>query len=82
MHDLARRTRLGVSHSIASGRLSPLEQVPGVRQLARNARGAALTEVARLFRDYAGEDPQRLMRPDERSTPAASFAGDFKFLRP
>jgi DNA-binding transcriptional LysR family regulator len=45
--------RLGVSKSIVSRRLVRLEEDLGVQLVARNSRGAGLTEAGITFREYA-----------------------------
>lgn len=47
--------RLGVSKSIVSRRLLRLEDELGIQLLARNTRGATLTEAGVTFREYAAQ---------------------------
>lgn len=74
--------RLGVSKSIVSRRLAGLEQDLGVQLLARDTRGAALTEAGATFRDYAARVVAEIDTARETILPAGALQGRFRVAAP
>lgn len=74
--------RLGVSKSIVSRRLLRLETELGVQLLARNTRGAALTEAGITFRDYAARACAEIDVAKEWILPAGDLRGRLRIAAP
>ena len=74
--------RLGVSKSIVSRRLLRLEAELGVQLLARDTRGAALTEAGATFRDYAARVCAEIDVARETILPAGDLRGRFRVALP
>jgi DNA-binding transcriptional LysR family regulator len=68
--------RLGLSKSVVSRQLSRLEAALGVQLLARNTRGAALTDAGLTFREHA----RRVMAELDAAQEAISPDGDVRGL--
>lgn len=74
--------RLGVSKSIISRRLLRLETALGVQLLARNTRGAALTEAGVTFRDYAARICAEIDVARETILPTGDLCGRLRIAAP
>jgi DNA-binding transcriptional LysR family regulator len=74
--------RLGVSKSIVSRRLAQLERELGVQLLARNTRGAALTEAGVIFRDHAARVCAEIDAARETILPAGELRGRLRVAVP
>lgn len=74
--------RLGVSKSIVSRRLARLEADLGVQLLARNTRGAALTEAGATFRDHAARVAAEIDAARETILPAGDLRGRLRVAAP
>jgi DNA-binding transcriptional LysR family regulator len=74
--------RLGVSKSIVSRRLAQLEAELGVQLLARNTRGAALTEAGVTFRDHAARVCAEIDLAREMILPAGELRGRLRVTAP
>ncbi|MBY3081000.1 LysR family transcriptional regulator [Rhizobium laguerreae] len=74
--------RLGVSKSMVSRRLVRLEEELGVQLLARNTRGAALTEAGSTFRDYAARVCAEIDVAKETILPAGELRGRLRIAAP
>jgi DNA-binding transcriptional LysR family regulator len=74
--------RLGVSKSIVSRRLSRLEAELGIQLLARNTRGAALTEAGVTFRDHAARVCAEIDSARETILPAGDLRGRIRIAAP
>jgi DNA-binding transcriptional LysR family regulator len=74
--------RLGVSKSIVSRRLFRLETDLGVQLLARNTRGAALTEAGVTFRDHAARVCAEMDIARETILPAGDLRGRLRIAAP
>lgn len=74
--------RLGISKSIVSRRLMRLEAELGVQLLARNTRGAALTEAGTTFRDYAAKACAEIDIARETILPAGELRGRLRIAMP
>lgn len=74
--------RLGLSKSIVSRRLARLEAALGVQLLARNTRGAALTEAGATFRDHAARAGAELDAAREAIVPAGELRGRLRIAAP
>ena len=74
--------RLGVSKSIVSRRLSRLEAELGIQLLARNTRGAALTEAGVTFRDHAARVCAEIDTARETILPAGDLRGRIRIAAP
>lgn len=74
--------RLGVAKSIVSRRLLRLEADLGVQLLARNTRGAALTEAGATFRDYAARICAEIDAAREAILPAGDLRGRLRVSMP
>lgn len=74
--------RLGVSKSIVSRRLLRLEAALGVQLLARNTRGAALTEAGVTFRDHAARAIAEIEAARETILPAGDLRGRLRIAMP
>jgi DNA-binding transcriptional LysR family regulator len=74
--------RLGVSKSIVSRRLFRLEAELGVQLLARNTRGAALTEAGVTFRDHAARVSEEIETARETIKPAGDLTGRLRVAMP
>ncbi len=74
--------RLGISKSIVSRRLMRLETELGVQLLARNTRGAALTEAGTTFRDYAAKACAEIDIARETILPAGELRGRLRIAMP
>lgn len=74
--------RLGVSKSIVSRRLLRLEAELGVQLLARNTRGAALTEAGVTFRDHAARARAEIDAARETILPAGGLHGRLRVAMP
>ncbi|MFC4312340.1 LysR family transcriptional regulator [Steroidobacter flavus] len=74
--------RLGVSKSIVSRRLAQLEEELGVQLLARNTRGAALTEAGVTFRDHAAKACAEIDLAKEAILPAGDLRGSLRVAVP
>lgn len=74
--------RLGVAKSIVSRRLLRLEADLGVRLLARNTRGATLTEAGAAFRDYAARICAEVDIARETILPEGELRGRLRLSAP
>jgi DNA-binding transcriptional LysR family regulator len=74
--------RLGISKSMVSRRLVRLEQDLGVQLLARNTRGAAITEAGATFRDYAARVVAEIDIARETMLPAGALRGRLRVAAP
>jgi DNA-binding transcriptional LysR family regulator len=74
--------RLGVSKSIVSRRLMRLEEELGVQLVARNTRGAALTEAGNAFRDHAARVGAELEAAREAVVPNGELRGRLRVAVP
>ena len=74
--------RLGISKSIVSRRLSRLETELGIQLLARNTRGAALTEAGVTFRDHAARVCAEIDAARETIVPAGDLRGRIRIAAP
>ncbi|MCX7318380.1 MAG: LysR family transcriptional regulator, partial [Hyphomicrobiales bacterium] len=74
--------RLGLSKSIVSRRLLRLETELGVQLLARNTRGAALTEAGATFRNYAARACSEIEIAREAILPAGELRGRLRISVP
>ncbi|GFE86519.1 LysR family transcriptional regulator [Steroidobacter agaridevorans] len=74
--------RLGVSKSIVSRALARLEADLGVQLLARNTRGAALTEAGATFRDHAAKVCAEIDVAKETILPAGDLRGRLRIAAP
>ncbi len=74
--------RLGLSKSIVSRRLARLEAELGVQLLARNTRGAALTEAGATFRDHAARVCAEIDSARETILPAGGLRGRLRIAAP
>lgn len=74
--------RLGVSKSIVSRQLARLEAALGVQLLARNTRGAALTEAGATFRDHAARACAEIDIARETILPAGELRGRLRIAAP
>ncbi|EGP43081.1 LysR family transcriptional regulator [Achromobacter insuavis] len=74
--------RLGVSKSIVSRRLARLEAELGVQLLARNTRGAALTEAGATFRDHAARACAEIETARETILPTGELCGRLRVAAP
>ncbi|MBY3088388.1 LysR family transcriptional regulator [Rhizobium laguerreae] len=74
--------RLGVSKSMVSRRLVRLEEELGAQLLARNTRGAALTEAGSTFRDYAARVCAEIDVAKETILPAGELRGRLRIAAP
>ncbi len=74
--------RLGISKSIVSRRLMRLETELGVQLLARNTRGAALTEAGTTFRGYAAKACAEIDIARETILPAGELRGRLRIAMP
>lgn len=74
--------RLGVSKSIVSRRLAQLEAELGIQLLARNTRGAALTEAGVTFRDHAARACAEIELARETILPAGDLRGNLRVAVP
>lgn len=75
-------SRLGVSKSIVSRRLARLEATLGVQLVARNTRGAALTEAGMTFRDHAARIKAEMDAARETILPAGDLRGRLRIAMP
>ncbi len=74
--------RLGVSKSIVSRQLARLEADLGVLLLARNTRGAALTEAGTVFRDHAARACAEIDAARELILPDGELRGRLRIAAP
>lgn len=74
--------RLGVSKSVVSRRLARLEAELGVQLLARNTRGAALTEAGATFRDHAARACAEIEIARETILPTGELCGRLRVAAP
>jgi DNA-binding transcriptional LysR family regulator len=74
--------RLGISKSMVSRRLARLEAELGIQLLARNTRGAALTEAGTTFRDYAARACAAIDVAKETILPAGELRGRLRIAAP
>ena len=74
--------RLGVSKSIVSRRLARLEAELGVQLLARNTRGATLTEAGATLRDHAARACAEIDLAKEAILPADDLRGRLRISAP
>lgn len=74
--------RLGISKSIVSRRLAQLEAELGIQLLARNTRGAALTEAGVTFRDHAARACAEIELAREAILPAGDLRGNLRVAVP
>lgn len=74
--------RLGVSKSIVSRQLARLEAELGVQLLARNTRGAALTEAGTMFRDHAARACAEIDAARELILPDGELRGRLRIAAP
>src|SRR3984893_11435674 len=74
--------RLGVSKSIVSRRVFPLEGEIGVQLLARTTRGAALTEAGVTFREHAARVCAEIDIALETIMPAGELRGRLRIAAP
>ncbi|WP_061929931.1 LysR family transcriptional regulator [Aureimonas sp. AU22] len=74
--------RLGVSKSIVSRRLMRLEEELGVQLVARNTRGAALTEAGNAFRDHAARVGAEIEAAREAVVPNGELRGRLRVAVP
>lgn len=74
--------RLGVAKSVVSRRLARLESALGVQLLARNTRGAALTEAGATFRDHAARICAEMDLAREAVLPAGELRGRLRISAP
>jgi DNA-binding transcriptional LysR family regulator len=74
--------RLGVSKSIVSRALARLETELGVQLLARNTRGAVLTESGAAFRDHAASISAEADLARETVSPAGELRGRLRVSAP
>ncbi|KRA52197.1 LysR family transcriptional regulator [Pseudoxanthomonas sp. Root65] len=74
--------RLGVSKSIVSRRLARLEAELGVQLLARNTRGAMLTEAGATLRDHAARACAEIDLAKEAILPADDLRGRLRVSVP
>nr|WP_298131198.1 LysR family transcriptional regulator [uncultured Pseudoxanthomonas sp.] len=74
--------RLGVSKSIVSRRLGRLEAELGVQLLARNTRGATLTEAGATLRDHAARACAEIDLAKEAILPADDLRGRLRISAP
>lgn len=74
--------RLGVAKSIVSRRLIRLESALGMRLLARNTRGASLTEAGATFRDYAARVCAEMDAAQETLRPSGELRGRLRVAVP
>lgn len=74
--------RLGLSKSIVSRRLLRLEQELGVQLLARNTRGATLTEAGVTFRDCAAQACSSIDIAKETILPQGELRGRLRIAAP
>jgi DNA-binding transcriptional LysR family regulator len=74
--------RLGVSKSIVSRSLSRLESELGVRLLARDTRGASLTEAGATFREHAARALAEINTARETIVPTGDLRGRMRIAAP
>lgn len=74
--------RLGVSKSIVSRRLMRLEEELGIQLLARNTRGATLTEAGVTFRDCAAQACSSIDIAKETILPQGELRGRLRIAAP
>lgn len=74
--------RLGVSKSIVSRRLMRLEDELGIQLLARNTRGATLTEAGVAFRDCAAQACSSIDIAKETILPQGALRGRLRVAAP
>jgi DNA-binding transcriptional LysR family regulator len=74
--------RLGIAKSIVSRRLIRLESALGIRLLARNTRGASLTEAGVTFRDYAARVCAEIDAAQETLLPSGELRGRLRVAAP
>ena len=74
--------RLGVSKSIVSRRLLRLEAELGIQLLARNTRGATLTEAGVTFRDCAAQACTSIDIAKETILPQGELRGRLRIAAP
>lgn len=74
--------RLGLSKSVVSRRLLRLETELGVQLLARNTRGAALTEAGSLFREHAARISAQMDAARDQLAPTGSLRGRLRISAP
>jgi DNA-binding transcriptional LysR family regulator len=74
--------RLGLSKSIVSRRLLRLETELGVQLLARNTRGAGLTEAGVTFRAHATRISAEMDAAREELVPAGELRGRLRIAAP
>jgi len=74
--------RLGVSKSIVSRRLLRLEEELGIQLLARNTRGATLTEAGVTFRDCAAQACTSIDIAKETILPQGELRGRLRIAAP
>jgi len=74
--------RLGISKSMVSRRLARLEAELGIQLLARNSRGATLTEAGTTFRDYAARACAEIDAARETILPAGELRGRLRIAAP
>lgn len=74
--------RLNISKSIVSRRLLKLEAELGVQLLARNTRGAALTEAGAVFRDYAARAVLEIATARDVLLPEGELCGRLRVAVP
>ena len=74
--------RLGVAKSIVSRRLGRLEETLGVQLLARNTRGAALTEAGLTFRAHAARACAEIDQAMEALSPDGELRGRLRIAAP
>lgn len=74
--------RLGISKSIVSRRLLRLEDELGIQLLARNTRGATLTEAGVTFREYAAQACSCMDVAMETMLPQGELRGRLRVAAP
>ncbi|WP_058835774.1 LysR family transcriptional regulator [Luteimonas abyssi] len=74
--------RLGISKSIVSRRLARLEAALGVQLLARNTRGAALTEAGVTFREHAARACAEIDAAIDAILPSGELRGRLRIAVP
>ena len=74
--------RLGIAKSIVSRRLQRLEAEIGVQLLARNTRGASLTEAGATFREHAARVCAELDAARETLSPEGELRGRLRIAAP